>query len=328
VGLVAFVASVMLAFQRPLVGVPLALATGAAEWFLLRLLRRREVEDEERRTARLRAIAPPEGAAWRALLAAEGLGSLTDRLAPQVRPAIRLETAREPTQPGHSHIGGLPDLPGDMEWPRRKGKPLPFVAQVDLAEAQRAHASKLLPESGWLLFFSSEDDAEHGSCVLYLPAGAALDRRALPDGLSPVYQECAIRFFAYEDIPDPPMGQEWDDLDLEDEQFDSFFRLRDYLSSGGKPSAHKLLGHAQPVQGPLEPEWEQAANGAQGAVGEELRPAESESRSRDWLLLLQLDTDDAASMMWGDAGKLYFGIREADLRERLFERARAVLQCA
>jgi len=33
----------------------------------------------------------------------------------------------------------------------------------------------------------------------------------------------------------------------------------------------------------------------------------------DWQLLMQLDSEDEAGMMWGDVGKLYFTILEHDL---------------
>lgn len=47
----------------------------------------------------------------------------------------------------------------------------------------------------------------------------------------------------------------------------------------------------------------------------------------DWLLLLQLDSEDDAGMMWGDLGKLYFTIRERDLRSLSFEHASLDWQC-
>jgi len=47
----------------------------------------------------------------------------------------------------------------------------------------------------------------------------------------------------------------------------------------------------------------------------------------DWRLLLQLDTDHEAGMMWGDTGRLYFWIREQDARARDFSKAWAILQC-
>lgn len=60
-----------------------------------------------------------------------------------------------------SHIGGLPDLPHGMEWPRMNdpdygNDPLHFMAQIDLAELPWRHP--LLPATGTLLFFAVFDE--------------------------------------------------------------------------------------------------------------------------------------------------------------------------
>jgi uncharacterized protein YwqG len=53
-----------------------------------------------------------------------------------------------------------------------------------------------------------------------------------------------------------------------------------------------------------------------------------ERTARDsWRLLLQVDSDEAAGMMWGDSGMLYFWIRDDDLAARRFERVWCVMQC-
>jgi uncharacterized protein YwqG len=57
------------------------------------------------------------------------------------------------------------------------------------------------------------------------------------------------------------------------------------------------------------------------------RAKELEKNAHEWWLLLQVDSDDRASMMWADLGRVYFWIRGEDLRERRFERAWAILQC-
>jgi uncharacterized protein YwqG len=44
-------------------------------------------------------------------------------------------------------------------------------------------------------------------------------------------------------------------------------------------------------------------------------------------LLLQIDTDDDAGMMWGDVGRLYFWVPRAELQERNFDAVWMVLQC-
>jgi len=60
---------------------------------------------------------------------------------------------------GHSRIGGLPDLPRKKKWPEHKGKKLPFIAQLNLAQLPKtAHA--LLPRDGHLYVFARISNAE------------------------------------------------------------------------------------------------------------------------------------------------------------------------
>jgi uncharacterized protein YwqG len=50
--------------------------------------------------------------------------------------------------------------------------------------------------------------------------------------------------------------------------------------------------------------------------------------ARDWRLLLQLDTDEDLGVMWGDAGTIYFWIREADAAACRFDQSWVILQCS
>lgn len=57
------------------------------------------------------------------------------------------------------------------------------------------------------------------------------------------------------------------------------------------------------------------------------RPA-LEPGAKDWLLLLQIDSDEEnLSTMWGDAGRVYFWIRQQDLQKRDFSNVWLILQC-
>ena len=47
----------------------------------------------------------------------------------------------------------------------------------------------------------------------------------------------------------------------------------------------------------------------------------------DWLLLLQVDSEKSTGMHFGDDGRIYFLIRQQDLRERRFENIWLILQC-
>ena len=81
-----------------------------------------------------------------------------------------------------SWFGGLPKL-GGQAWPRGKnGVPLPFVAQLDLAEIAAANPDTPLPKEGSLAFFINE------GAVLHVPPGDHQPTPA-PEGLPHAYEE-------------------------------------------------------------------------------------------------------------------------------------------
>ncbi len=337
--LAVLAASVVFALRRPLPGFALVAGLVILGWWLLRRSARREREEAARELARLRAVAPPTGSAWRELFAHEDLGRLVEGLAARVRPALRLVTRAQPGVPvlGRSRIGGTPDLPADLAWPEHDGLPMLFLAQIELGGVQRALPGNPLPEGGHLWFFYSQaqpwgfDPKDAGACrVFHRGPGTPLVPAAPPDGLptEDLFRACEVAFEAYESLPD--LEGQHDEHELDDDESDRYLGLRDYLASGGGGPCHKLLGHADPVQGPMELECQLVTNGISCGSPrgyKDPRAAALAGGQAEWRLLLQLDSDEGAGMMWGDAGRLYFWIREQDLRARRFETAWLILQC-
>ncbi len=94
---------------------------------------------------------------------------------------------------------------------------------------------------------------------------------------------------------------------------------------------HQLLGHPAPIQNEMRLECQLVSHGlycGDARGGRDPRAKELAPGAADWRLLLQVDTDDDAGMMWGDCGRLYFWIREDDLRDCAFENAWMILQCS
>lgn len=333
------VASVLLAFERPLLGLPACGVVGLGCWYLMRYAVGRERAERVDETQRLRAISAPIGQAWRKLLQAEGLGSYVDALQKHTRTAVRLVTRPcGELALGQSRVGGTPDLPADFEWPAYRGKPLAFVAQLDLAEIRRVLPDGPLPPDGslWFFFDADQDAAGYspkhagGSAVVFRAAGTKLVRSPAPGGARDgVFRACSIEAEAYEDIPDlgedSPLDHAPDEAEAE-----TYFAIRTFLSAGGEPGAHKLLGLAEPVQSAMELECQLATNGIDSGIfvrRADPRVVELAAKKHEWRLLLQVDSDPNAGMMWGDAGRLYFWIRDEDLRERRFERCWTIMQC-
>ena len=107
-------------------------------------------------------------------------------------------------------------------------------------------------------------------------------------------------------------------VELTDEEFDAYYELRTELQrvEDKHEAAHQTLGHADAIQGPVEDEWEEFQ-------AKMKRPNDGS----DWKLLLQIDSDNDLDVMWGDAGMLYFGIRESALRAQRFNETQMTMQC-
>jgi len=155
-------------------------------------------------------------------LAVAGLSPLAPALESLARPAIRLKTTRvqEDSIPlGASKVGGLPDLPSGAGWPWWKGLPLPFVAQVNLAEVTPFDVEQALPSSGLLLFFWTDmrwndsegkidwvygtDDPVQGRIIYYPTPLASLARSSIPanPAFAEMWAPCAVTYLPHLTLP-------------------------------------------------------------------------------------------------------------------------------
>jgi uncharacterized protein YwqG len=264
----------------------------------------------------------------------QGIEEHLDYLKSLRTPAIAMSASAEAKR---SRIGGLPLLPDGVPWPEWKNKPLSFLCQIDLNEIPDACERHGLPDSGMLFFFYSQeqdtwgfDPKDEGSWRVVYATSPGSTPRAAPDGLDQafVYMEKAVAFNHLETYPD---GQ--DDrvgaLNLSDRQSDQYVELCSGVFEDGP--RHHLFGYPSPVQGnDMELECQLVSHGlycGDPSGYRHQRAKELEAGRCDWVLLLQLDTDDDAGMMWGDCGMLYFWIRKDDLARGHFDKCWMILQC-
>ena len=93
---------------------------------------------------------------------------------------------------------------------------------------------------------------------------------------------------------------------------------------------HQLLGYSGNIQGEMELECQLVTNGVYTGDREGYQNPRVQTLregAKDWMLLLQVDSDDEPGMMWGDLGRLYFWIRRQDLKARNFDNTWCILQC-
>lgn len=265
----------------------------------------------------------------------QGIQEHLDFLKSLRTPAIAIAASAEPKL---SRIGGLPLLPADVPWPEWKNKPLAFLCQIDLREIPQACDRHGLPSSGMLYFFYTQeqetwgfDPKDEGSCQVVYSSSPSDAPRTAPDRLRKdyVYTEKPVAFIPVETYPD------WQDdrvtnLDLNDTQGDQYTELCSDVF--GDNPAHHLFGYPSPIQGnDMDLECQLVSHGlycGDASGYQDPRANELEAGKHDWILLLQLDTDDDAGMMWGDCGRLYFWIKKEDLAKSYFDKCWMILQCS
>jgi len=270
----------------------------------------------------------------------------------RVRPSVRMATKRAPLadlESGETRIGGSPDVPPRFEWPRwhpapkqdiygkpwhpDKPTPLGFIAQLDLSALPRIDEG--LPESGWLYFFYDRncepwgyDPADRGCCrVIYANCERTmLTRMDPPADAEPNHSAHATIVEARLELTLP----EGVDIEFGSAEYEEFEALRSELLKPASQPYHRFLGHPQLIQNPMELQCQLASNGVFCGDRTGYDSAEAkvlETSAADWLLLLQIDTDeDGPGWCWGTYGKIYFWIKKQDLAAMRFDDVWLVFQ--
>lgn len=254
---------------------------------------------------------------------------------------------------GSSKIGGKPDLPKDFNWFYYKGKtwdeieknrPLSFLAQINCAEAKEYDSEGLLPDNGMLYFFYElesmtwgYDPAHKGSARVYYHSGSTeeLVRTDFPADLLDDCKlpELAITFSSEEELPDFEEFREWQ-RDVEFDKWAIYDKARnEIIPSSEEGDITKLLGYANSIQGSMLMGCELSSNGVYTGNGSvdvpEDRMKQYEKDCVQWRVLFQLDSirTSGYELMWGDCGRVYFYIKEEDLKALNFDNCWLILQC-
>jgi uncharacterized protein YwqG len=258
-----------------------------------------------------------------------------------LRPALCLEHAGK-DDPVVAQLGGLPTLPINS-WPVWEGHgPLGHVLSYDCQPVSAMLPELGLPTSGRLAFFyfdgaydefqstvgSWDPSSRAGFRVMHVhpeqSTRASLTDAATPapPGL-PVFPPVALTAVKTVTLPsrETPMAESvWQKAGLAGPRpgvaappVESFYDALWELPGGGYDT-HQIGGHACPQQNLVEMEVEQLRRGLLGEPFDWNDPI-VRSAASDWRLLLQVASDDAAKMMWGDVGQLYYLVRGAERAE-------------
>lgn len=264
------------------------------------------------------------------------LPRMAAQIEPLLRPAIALQSkvvSRESAiAVGASKIAGSPDLPPGTTWPQWNSAPLDFIAQINLAEAATHDTESMLPHQGKLYFFFAAEeigpeDPESWRVIYYDGDASKLKRTAAPEGSAGTdFEPCKVKLLPIISLPDDPADYSKDisasagNGTSSDEDPDAWMELKEEIDEKqrkGSYTKHQLLGYPNVIQNPMEDECQEGFEKTYGKQG---------GSAEDWQLLLQVDSDDEAGMMWVDSGMLYFWIRQQDLQARIFDRVWLTMQ--
>jgi uncharacterized protein YwqG len=250
-----------------------------------------------------------------------------EKISATILPAVEMTlTASKTLSLWQSKIGGLPYLPLNENYPvDANGNPLSLLAQFNFAEIPAlAH----FPDQGILQFYIAADD-------LY---GMNFDDQQQQSGFKVLYFDQVI-----EDAS--KLRQDFSALQFTEDDYLPFsgqyaieFQATiQAITLGDFTFAPKILGvdelydyEAQFTGGDFESDFIEPYEELISASGHRLGgypyftqtdPRHYNEKIQDYILLFQLDTDDAENeIMWGDSGVGNFFIHPEDLKKRDFSK--------
>lgn len=260
----------------------------------------------------------------RQLIDEHGLSDYQAAILATVRPAIFWQLGpTEQGQLGQSRIGGIPDLPASLPWPKDASldRYRSFLLQINFAELPSFDGNPL-PERGMLYMFTGEIEDDSDQLIVYT-GSEQLTPRVLPDEAEFVtdwYDDLVPHRLVFELTPDIPR---WATSDYEDlgAILDDEAVLDDLGRALSGKSAGKLLGHVSGIgHDPREDAYVVREINHDWLYNYEQRSTLDMTAARSWHNLLEIDSSQAVNVMFSDAGYLQVLIHGDDLLRQNYSR--------
>ncbi|MEM9089304.1 MAG: YwqG family protein [Cyanobacteria bacterium P01_F01_bin.53] len=257
-----------------------------------------------------------------ALIRKYNLSQHQSQILNSVRPAIffGLEQLGQ-GEIGQSRIGGVPDLPSSMRWPKSQAcdRYLCFILQINFAQLPRFPQSPF-PSQGMLYLFASEGEDAAEQVVLFEEADPLqpCPQPDLAEMMTDWYEEVVPHTLSFALAPDIPRWATNDfyvlcnDFDIDEEPLDDIARA---LSKDiSKNYLGKLLGHAAGIgHDPRQNAYVARDVNPAWVYDYEKRKTLDMTHAQRWCNLLTVESNGAADLWFGDAGYLQVLIHDSDL---------------
>lgn len=260
-----------------------------------------------------------------------------------IKPSVGIFTKKlqnDDLKIGHSKIGGRPDLPKDISWPKINNSDLVFCAQNNVSEFKKFDSEKLLPEKGmfyiflgineeWNEFSTKQKDTK----IFFIENIDNLERKDYPISLNSdrKIEPSEIHYFESLTIPDDENYK----LFYFNEKYEDFYfyfyqDTQEYISeelNGFVDNMHQILGEDQSVQSSVVYDFSR----------DELNISDEDytekwndilENSKTFTNLIQLDCMDSNTNLdkFGGSGVFYFGLKTEELENLNFQNFRISFQ--
>lgn len=228
-----------------------------------------------------------------------------------IRPFVKTTAKKGKTLAWESKFGGNPYMPIGYEYPKDlNGTPMKLLAQINFEEVPDIG---MFPSKGILQFYISANDdvygmnfdkptAQENFRVIYIPEVIKNNSKIVTD--FSFINDSAEDYFPVGSESRLSFKIEYGPVACTDFQFDKIFNQ----------SAYKLFDDNEYEQ--YEDKYSSAGHKMGGyAYFTQSDPRDNSEYSDYKVLLLQIDTDDKAGIMWGDSGVANFFIRPEELKK-------------
>lgn len=243
-------------------------------------------------------------------------------------PAINIEVEEDQTliNLGVSKFGGKPDLPKNIEWPKRENEPLTFLAQLNLKEVSEFDINKTLPNSGMLYFFIANPSEFHLDHKVIYSTEYDLTETPFPTELNEDCQFKDLRM-TFKTIYTFPSIETLEIENLSENDVNSYYEIEEDFFTYEN---NQILGHTYPLQSDVKIEWACEYLGIEfSSESLDTNQAKIDNLRSEFTNLFQFSTENSIPEFFEKfyiSSMGYFGISEKDLKEAKFDKTVFVFQ--
>lgn len=259
--------------------------------------------------------------------------ALADKIVSLKRNAVLLKVS---TEPSPHYLGGSPRIPDEKEWPSNDRVHMSFIGCFDLGRLNSDGYLESMPRNGCFLAYYDAIESAWGYDQAIKNYFKITHRETLAETELAMPKDLKREGIFKKTYLSAVRTLDWPTLDVQANNgvtldAASGERYEELLKNLKQQNfCTKIGGYPSEIQGDMSWECQLVTNGlycGDSSGYEDTRAKKLRAGAKDWNLLLQVDSVEAAGMGWGDSGMLYYWMKNSDLKESQWNRTWLISQC-